>query len=182
MLKESFEILGVMLDTKGSSTTSISHRLVSGQQLWHIHRAYLLNRKISLKTRLKKYYTTVGRTSLWGAGGWTLTKANASMLERADNHHRETFVDFIKRSTRVARGILKRYGFSALLEQVLIAHHRWLGHVARTPQGRHFYGSDTAVAEFILVAAPSADAHLSGSRKHRRMATPSPLLGQTCRD
>ena len=81
---------------------------------------------------------------LWGAGGWLLSVSclnrietfELSLLRRVIQVPRlvtENWVDYLKRSANVARGLLQKWGIDCLAVRVLTRIHGWSGHLVRLP-------------------------------------------------
>ena len=81
---------------------------------------------------------------LWGAGGWLLSVSclnrletfELSLLRRVIKVPRlvsENWVDYLKRSAYVARGLLQKWGIDCLAVRVLTRIHGWSGHLVRLP-------------------------------------------------
>ena len=65
-------VLGVCLDREGSSQCSIRHRLGAASKHFHARRAQLCCKQAPFRGRVDRFYKTVVRTLLYGAGGWIL--------------------------------------------------------------------------------------------------------------
>ena len=94
--------------------------------------------------RLNRFYTTVGTSCLWGAGGWELTTDTMKMLRSFEQwclrqivklrrKTGETYVDFYKRGIRVGRTVRDQDQIPSLTRRALMLQHRWAGHLARMP-------------------------------------------------
>ena len=65
-------LLGTLIDATGSSEAADHHRLAEAWRHWHARKTQLCCREVSLQKRVRRAYDTIGRTLLWGAGGWHL--------------------------------------------------------------------------------------------------------------
>ena len=175
-------VLGTCLDSTGGSSCSVRYRLAAATRHWHARRTQLCCRKAPLKMRISRFYGTVVRTLLYGAGGWT-PSAQTSRLLRAfelrclrsilgrKRRHLETYMDWARRSNALLRRLLASMGQPSVVELQLRAYHGWAGHAARVP--------DTLDLPFVLrwrtvgwwqalqIAGPSADDHQTGWRHGR---------------
>lgn len=102
-------------------------------------------RVVPIAKRIQRFYATVRKTVLWGSGGWTLTQVQACRVKVFENmclrrivgrrrKPHETFVQHLRFSTRLARGLARALGLPSLVEQIGTSIRRWVGHIARLPQ------------------------------------------------
>ena len=108
----------------------------------HHLRSLLCKENGNLQKRLLLLDKAVTATLLWACESWTLTKQEQqrltsvqnSMLRRVVVSHRqacETWVDWVKRSSRYARAAARRAGIRFWVEAYLEAKWKWAGHVIR---------------------------------------------------
>ena len=137
-------VLGILLDQKGDTPVSLEHRISSSQQHFFARQSQLTCPRVPLGPRISRHYTTVSKTLLWGAGGWTPGLATLrrveilelSFLRRVCRLRRlpdEGFLDFQLRSAACVRLTLQKLGQHSISYLVLSNYHSWAGHVARLP-------------------------------------------------
>ena len=84
----------------------------------------------------------MGRSILWGAESWTLTKKQKTTLRGVQRHMLrrflaparqagENWIDWVKRATRVAERIARECNVRSWVDDHLAAKWRWAGHLAR---------------------------------------------------
>ena len=141
---ETMPCLGVLLTPSGDSLAAVEHRITAGQQHYWARDTQLTCRAVPKRSRTGRLYSTVGSTILWGAGGWTLSRALLSRLETVElsllrrvfavPRCDEGFVGYMKKSARVVRESLSAWGYPGLAVLVLSRLHGWAGHLARLPK------------------------------------------------
>ena len=142
----SLKVIGTQVILSNGSTGEIRSRIAGGWSSLYSLKALLLNRRISIRRRLKLFEATVGSTVLWCAESWarkvedkhTLKASFHAMLQEIVGSRRgadENYVDWVIRSTRAARELAKTAGVRSWLETHGIMKWCWAGHVAR--QGPH---------------------------------------------
>eukprot|EP00933_Yihiella_yeosuensis_P028749 TRINITY_DN2257_c0_g1_i1.p1 TRINITY_DN2257_c0_g1~~TRINITY_DN2257_c0_g1_i1.p1 ORF type:complete len:740 (-),score=46.39 TRINITY_DN2257_c0_g1_i1:86-2305(-) len=133
--------LGIALDYRGSTETSMTHRITLARQHFRDRRSQFLVKHVALRLRAQRFYATVCRTLLWGAGGWCLTQKLADRLTRFElwawrlmlrMPRQESYLTWVRASTRKARYLIKKFQFPPLVVQVLQLTHRRAGHVIRS--------------------------------------------------
>ena len=137
-------VLGILLDQQGGTPAALEYRLTAANAHFWARKSQLTCKRISLRARLLRLYTTVMASLLWGAGGWLLSVSclnrietfELSLLRRVIQVPRlvtENWVDYLKRSANVARGLLQKWGIDCLAVRVLTRIHGWSGHLVRLP-------------------------------------------------
>ena len=137
-------ILGVQVDSSASSPCAVEHRIAQAQGHFFARRSQLTCRRVPLQARLRRLYSTVGASLLWGSGGWTLTKAIVHGLEtfelwllrrtiQPSRRVDESFLAYQKRSAATARGFFHTFGIDSVAVRAIRAIHGWGGHAARLP-------------------------------------------------
>ena len=96
--------------------------------LWPI----LGKRDGNLAKRLRLFDSCVTQSALWCNESWVLTPKEKRMLQSTQNNKlRKTWVDWIQRSTRIARFMAHQAGVRMWLETHLQSKWCWAGHVMR---------------------------------------------------
>ena len=141
---ETMSCPGVLLTPSGDSVAAVEHRITAGQQHYWARDAQFTCRAVPKRPRTGRLYSTVGSTILWGAGGWTLSRALLSRLETVElsllrrvfavPRRAEGFVGYMKKSARVIRANLSAWGYPGLAVLVLSRLHGWARHLARLPR------------------------------------------------
>ena len=140
----SMEVLGVLVDGVGDSLCALEHRLATTLKHFYARFPQLTCKRASLKRRVKRLYGTVFRSTLHGAGGWTLSQALFARIEsfelsflrrvvQVPKNPGESFASYMLRSAAIIRGWIRRTGQTTLFAMVFGAVHGWAGHLARFP-------------------------------------------------
>ena len=139
------KILGTCLDLLDPTGTEIENRIACGwRKFWSLSNL-LLNRKVSLKRRLKIFDATVGSCVLWCTESWTprqeelreLSSAQRSMLRKVHGLRRtpeESWVQWLQRSTGHIESIATSVGVRTWTSSHFQKKWQWAGHVARRPE------------------------------------------------
>jgi hypothetical protein len=136
------DILGVRLDRAGSTACSIEHRIAAAWSMWVGCSEYLTARRIPLLRRIQKFYETIGRTILYGSGGWVLNEWACARLDRVEKsflrkilcrpkHDDETWASYHVRINHKIREVQARTKIMPLSLQAVCNYYGWAGHVAR---------------------------------------------------
>eukprot|EP00972_Heterocapsa_arctica_P096671 14261256-Heterocapsa_arctica.AAC.1 len=64
-----------------ASPCALEHRITAAQQHFYARAPELTCRRVSLKRRIQRLYSTVHKSLLHGAGGWTLSKGLLARCE-----------------------------------------------------------------------------------------------------
>ena len=144
---DGFKVLGVQWCLIGGTSLEFQRRIASAWRRFFALRQLLCNRNGDLHKRMRMLTTSCGSVALWGNKSWTLTLAEKKKLRSTHRHMlrlvlgarrrpTETFVDWIKRTTRQALIIADKTGVRCWLEIHLLNKWAWAGHVARMPTDR----------------------------------------------
>ena len=143
---ECLEVLGILVSPDGCTDRAVEHRIQKADHHWQDRRKELQDKRFPFRERLRRFYTTVVATLLWGSGEWKLTKRLAGMLQTWE-HARlrsicaviplagETAAEYRQRSTRAAREKCKAFGIPSVLERVAVSLHKWVGTYSGAPDG-----------------------------------------------
>jgi hypothetical protein len=144
---ESLELLGTMLNLEESTGYEITHRIASAWRVFWRLKSLLLNRRASLRRRLRLFDATVGGSVCWCCESWApkcaelrqVEVVQRSMLRKIVGMRRdteETWVDWICRTTRKTLAIAVNFGVRNWKNNHLRSKWLWAGHVARSdPRG-----------------------------------------------
>jgi hypothetical protein len=124
------------------SSHTICDRVAAGWRKFWALKQLLLNRRLSLRRRLKLFDATVSGTVLWSCESWTPRVAELRQLETAQNamlrrivgtprQPDEEWVSWIRRSTHSARKAADNAGVRSWLQRSAESKWSWAGHVAR---------------------------------------------------
>ena len=141
---ECLTVLGTSLALENASQHEVRHRIAAGWRSFWAMKSLLLNRRSSVKRRLKLFDSTVGSCVLWCAQSWTLRvqeihllrTARRSMLRRIVGAARapdEDYVCWIKPVTRKAETLAKSAGVRDWIAAHSLLKWSWAGHVACRP-------------------------------------------------
>ena len=130
------------MDGVGDSLCALEHRLAATLKHFYARFRQLTCKRAGLKRRVKRLYGTVSRSTLHGAGGWTLSQAllsrigsfEFSLLRRVvqvPKNSGEGFASYMLRSAAIIRGWIRRSGQIYLATVIFGAVHGWAGHLAR---------------------------------------------------
>jgi hypothetical protein len=131
-----------MIDRRGTTETSLRHRLHMGWKHWFARSKQLCYRRAPLKDRVLRFFNTVVRTVLWGAGEWCLDSRQLAELDsfafkcltRIWNRRRastETPWDFQTRMNAKIRKWLREWQQPLPSSLALKLYHGWAGHICR---------------------------------------------------
>jgi hypothetical protein len=118
---------------------AVEHRLGKANAKFMVHKELLTNKAISRNSRFEKYSSLVVKSALYGSGCWIWSAALYDRLRRWESaplrwmarlgrRKEEPFVDFIKRTTRRARELHHKAGFTSITTLALESIHRVAGH------------------------------------------------------
>ena len=137
-----FKILGTVYTLAGKVAAEIKARVCAAweknYQLWPL----LGKRDGCIRKRLRIFDMTVSQTLLWCSESWLITESEKRMLRTTQNHMlrriagprrapNELWIDWLKRSTRIARKHAEDAGIRFWLQAHLRSKWSWAGHVAR---------------------------------------------------
>ena len=142
-----FKILGTILTADGKTSAEVRSRINAGWAKFHKLWPLLGKRGGMMKERLRLFDMCVGQTVLWCCESWNLTQKEKQklrsvqhdMLRRIAGPKRsaeESWLEWIKRSTRRARTVAKSAGVRFWVEEHLRKKWSWAVHVARMSEER----------------------------------------------
>jgi hypothetical protein len=140
---DELNVLGVLLDRKGTTSTSLSHRLRMAEGTWVMCKDYFCSRRVPLRERFIKFYEVIGRCVLYGAGGWTLRQEQVEKLNRWEKWHilqilgrkqgeEEGGAEYHIRIDAIISKLRQTTGMAPLSCDAAFAYFGWAGHLART--------------------------------------------------
>eukprot|EP00973_Karenia_brevis_P086506 11997260-Karenia_brevis.AAC.1 len=92
--KRQIEVLGIMLDQRGSTEASMEHRLAKAEGAYGLIAHQLKNKRIPVKERLLAWSKGPVASAIYGGGGWHLSSRNLGILRRWENKHVRAFLKF----------------------------------------------------------------------------------------
>jgi hypothetical protein len=138
-------LLGTAFDQAGTAYCSLRFRLKQAWQHWHERRAQLCRRRVPYKARVQRFFATVAKTLLFGAGDWQLAtellaKMDSfmyyclrSMLGRRRSMDTPPWIHATAINLKV-RKILTSMGQPVVSALALKYQHGWAGHLMRFPE------------------------------------------------
>jgi hypothetical protein len=141
-LVEKLVVLGTSLDSRGTYSTSIRHRMSCVWASWSHLAPYFQARRVPLLTRFKKFYEICGRCFLYGAGGWVLDTELQAMIDKFESKFTRKILcrvpqpgelhrDFETRMNLLVRDLRDRSCLAPLSLQAQVCYYGWGGHIAR---------------------------------------------------
>jgi hypothetical protein len=142
-----FKVLGTMFTLMNRTSAEIRARINAAWGKFHQLWPLLGKRDGNLEKRLRLFDTTVSQSLLWCCESWCITQKEKNLLSTTQNRMlrriagpnrrpHEMWVDWIKRSTRVAKALAKDAKVRFWVDAHLRAKYNWAGHVARMEEGR----------------------------------------------
>lgn len=112
--EQSLRVLGVTLDASGKSGVAVHDRISVAWKHYWARSQVLQSRYISLESHVRRWAQTVLKTKTWGAGAWTASQSEATLLAynchltifrmmRIPRHRHEPWLDWYRRIHRQAR-------------------------------------------------------------------------------
>jgi hypothetical protein len=140
--KKHLDVLGVRIDSAGGTHASVHHRAGVLFGHWAHTQQYFCSRRIPLKFRIERWYASVGRAFLYGAGGWRLTSPLAAEISRWEKgclrqmscrskEDNETWRDYYARVDKLIENARASLRILPLGQQACVAYFGWAGHVGR---------------------------------------------------
>ena len=140
--EEGFKVLGTQFTLLGRCSLELKKRMAAAWGKFHTLWPVLSKRDGDLQKRLRVFDACVTQSALWCSESWLLTSSEKqllrttqhAMLRRMAGPRRapdESWVDWIKRSTRKAVAEAKGAGIRFWREEHLKNKWCWAGHVAR---------------------------------------------------
>ena len=141
-----FNILGVGIDRVGSTLHAIEHRIGQAWLHWHAREAQFKVRSVPLRMRWQRLQSTVFRTFLHGAGGWTPSEAALHKIQAMENSMLkltlcrvrgtdESDACFHTRLNSKIKDLKVLFCWHDLSHLAVDAHFAFWGHVARMESG-----------------------------------------------
>jgi hypothetical protein len=138
------KVLGVTIDRAGGTPVSVNARIQASLAMWSGCKHAFCNRRLPLIMRIQRWYSTMGRSLLYGAGGWTITVEVIDMLRKTEHRFlremlcrhpwpEETAEAFNARCNHLVREAQLRAKVMPLALQALQLYYGWAGHVIRMP-------------------------------------------------
>jgi hypothetical protein len=138
------KILGTILTLTDVSANALEHRVAAGWKSFWSMKRLLLNRKISLRRRLRLFDRTVSSCVLWGCQSWTprvgelrsLEVTRRAMLRRIVHSGRapeEEWIEWIRRVTQKAIELARTSGVRDWVKAHAASKWSWAGHVMWRP-------------------------------------------------
>jgi ribonuclease HI len=143
--KNVMHILGIAVDSEGSSLAAVEHRLTQGWSHFMHRSTQLCRRSVPLFKRWSRLKETVYRTVLFGSGAWELSHGLLSKLQTFENkvllmtmarqpQPGESEGDFLHRQHIRLNFLRDSCGWVSLPILALESQLCWWGHVARMPK------------------------------------------------
>ena len=144
---EGFKVLGTQFTLQGRTSAEFRSRIGAAWGKFHSLWPVLGKRDGNLTKRLRLFDTCVTQTALWCSESWLLTQNEKRRLQSTQHcmlrkiagprrRPEETWVDWIQRSTRIARSLAQHAGVRMWLETHLQSKWRWAGHIIRMQDDR----------------------------------------------
>ena len=116
----SMEVLGVCIDTCGSTHASVDHRMLKAHRAFWAEKSLYCNKFVSIYTRFKRYVTRLMPRLLRGSSSWAWSQSLCQKLTTWGNRclrnmlgakgkEGETWVPWVRRTTRAARRLLSAW-------------------------------------------------------------------------
>jgi hypothetical protein len=143
---QGLKLLGTVLALEDSTRIELQNRIAAGWRMFWSMKSLLMNLKVTIKKRLKLFDSTVASCVLWSCQSWTprmdelkrLRSAQRGMMRKIVGQRRapeEEWVDWIRRITKKATDMAKRWNIRDWIAAHFLAKWSWAGHVARRPCG-----------------------------------------------
>ena len=145
--EEGLEVLGTLVSFSGGHSLEHNSRIGKAWRAFWAHSSLLLNPRVGVYRRLSLLNSVVGPSPMWGAGGAIHSKRQRQRYNATQNvmaaqivctrrRAGEGWLDWFKRSRRVARDLLRKLGFAPWGTTLQLRVLSWAGHVARFPPDR----------------------------------------------
>ena len=178
---DGFPVLGTIFTLIGRTSAELCARASAAWGKFHQLWPLLGRRDSDVTKRLRLFDMCVGQTALWCNGSWVLTLEEKRRLASTQNYMlrriagpnrapEELWIDWVKRSTRVARKIAIGCCIRAWPHAHILRKWSWAGHVARMETNRLSYRATAWrdakwAAEDIALFGPSLSTRRAG-RQH----------------
>ena len=139
-----FVALGVAIDRRGSTECAVQHRAAHLFATWSQVRRQFCCRRLPLLLRIRRFYETLGRSFLFGGGGWRITESilrriqtwEQSILRQIVCRHKletETWGLYYARVDQLIKHSLNQLRIMPLSLQACVLYFAWGGHITRLP-------------------------------------------------
>ena len=136
------KILGSWISGASRTSLDVECRISSAWKAFHAHRDRFLNKQVDASIRIKALDILVAPVLLYGAGSWTLTKADLEKIHQAHKNmcarilsmqalDGEAWLDFLSRRSRRIKNLWRMLHIVPWDKLVLQKIHSWAGHIAR---------------------------------------------------
>ena len=134
---ESLCILGASISLKNVADEPIHHRLRRGEIYWHKHvSAFTNKRRACLRVRMRRFYTYLAKSVLWGCEAWVLSNTRIQSIRKWEERHLrrilgvprteiEQWYVYAQRMSERAHFLRRRFGLQSFMEQIFQAQFRW---------------------------------------------------------
>ena len=137
-------VLGTALALQEPTQIEVPSRIAASWRSFWSLKSLLLNRRTSIKSRLRLFDSTVSSCVLWCSQSWALRAEEArllrttrrAMLRRIVGSGRrpdEDYIDWLQRATHKAEQLASDAGLVNWVHSHLLSKWHWAGHVAQRP-------------------------------------------------
>lgn len=141
---DTLRVLGVMVDSRGSTHTQLEFRLREANKVWGRTRHLLCDRSLAPALCVQRFYQTVGTSATYGCGMWAPTSTLFNSIEAQElrwlramtgvrKNPGEEWVPFYRRRRAAANRLRTLNGRWTLWHRVCRSVHGLHGHWARHP-------------------------------------------------
>ena len=136
------EVLGTRLSMEDPTKAEIANRMAIGwRKFWALKRL-LLNRKVSVKKRMRLFDSTVGNSVLYGTHAWTPREDELRKMRTTQNrmmrkicakphHPDQSWLEWVQRGTHKAKEVAAQAGVRDWVVAHATRKWSWAGHVMR---------------------------------------------------
>jgi hypothetical protein len=144
---DGFKVLGTMFTLQGRCSMEVKARIAAAWGKFHALWPVLGKRDGDLRKRLRLFDACVSQSALWCCESWLITKKEKDLLKSTQNNMLrriagprrapdESWVEWVKRSTRRAVAEAKQTGIRMWVDAHLKSKWCWAGHAIRMAEGR----------------------------------------------
>ena len=131
------KIWGIIVDSSGSTTTSMLHRQVEATKHFQAHRGSLGNKQLMVSKRMHALASGTIRSLLWGSGGrHQMQKTSGNFTNMAIRirwrHTKRALFSGKEETKKIAAELRHNCGLVDISQQVARSMHKWAGHVVRS--------------------------------------------------
>ena len=152
---DSMPVLGCLFDRKGDTTVALNHRIAKAEKAYWADKIAMKSKSLALHLRLRRYSERVVPRVLHGCGSWAWSRGVCQQLAVWENkilrwivgfarQTDECWLKWFRRTTKNAKRLYSKYGFTSLTTRVLREIHRTAG-MLRQPDAERFHGSNSTV-------------------------------------